>query len=50
MNQNSNQKYADDTQLSKGAPPNQFQSQFNSVKKNFNHPTKGNFVVVMAGS
>ena len=24
--------------------------QFNSIKKNFNHPTRGNFVVVIAGS
>ena len=24
--------------------------QFNSIQKNFNHPTRGNFVVVMAGS
>ena len=24
--------------------------QFNLIKKNFNHPTRGNFVVVMAGS
>ena len=24
--------------------------QFNSIQKNFNHPTRGYFVVVMAGS
>ena len=26
------------------------ESQFNSVKKNFNHPTRGNYAVVIAGS
>ena len=25
-------------------------TQFNTITKNFNHPTRGNFVVVMAGS
>ena len=32
MNQNSNQKYADDTQLSKGAPPDQFQSLLSNIQ------------------